>query len=228
MSTSSVCPLCGTRKAKRECPALQRTICPVCCGTKRLKEINCPDDCVYLTSSTAHPPAVVQRRQDRDLRFFLPLVSELSEPQLDLLLFFLDTVLDHAAAASPAVLDVDVADGASAVALTLETARKGVIYQHEPDSVPAQRLAGALRNGFAALGRQSPPPPRLEQDSIVALRVMERGARTAGSDLAGDPPPVYLELARRLRPGRVGTGGDHGSRSGLITPSSPGSSIIIP
>ena len=43
-----VCPLCGERKAKRACPALNRHICAVCCGTKRLVEINCPADCVYL------------------------------------------------------------------------------------------------------------------------------------------------------------------------------------
>ena len=72
------CPLCGVRKARRECPALGRMICAVCCGTKRLVEIPCPDSCPYLASAREHPAAVVQRRQERDLRFFLPLVPQLT------------------------------------------------------------------------------------------------------------------------------------------------------
>src|SRR5436190_794862 len=30
------CPLCGQRKARRDCPAVGQRICAVCCGTKRL------------------------------------------------------------------------------------------------------------------------------------------------------------------------------------------------
>ena len=42
------CPLCENRKAKRFCPAKAVEICPVCCGTKREVEIDCPSNCVYL------------------------------------------------------------------------------------------------------------------------------------------------------------------------------------
>lgn len=37
-------------KRKRNCPALNGLICSVCCGTKRLKEIDCTSDCLYLES----------------------------------------------------------------------------------------------------------------------------------------------------------------------------------
>jgi hypothetical protein len=56
-----VCPLCGLRRARRACPALGKQICAVCCGTKRLVEIQCPSDCVYLAVSREHPPAAVVR-----------------------------------------------------------------------------------------------------------------------------------------------------------------------
>ncbi|MCK7478268.1 MAG: hypothetical protein M0C28_13315 [Candidatus Moduliflexus flocculans] len=36
------CPLCRQRAARRRCPALDRDICAVCCGTKRLAEIRLP------------------------------------------------------------------------------------------------------------------------------------------------------------------------------------------
>jgi len=42
------CGYCGQKAAKRYCPALDKLLCPVCCGTNRLKNISCEDDCRYL------------------------------------------------------------------------------------------------------------------------------------------------------------------------------------
>ena len=77
-------------------PRSARQICTVCCATKRQVEIKCPADCVYLTSARAHPPAVVQRRQERDLGFLLPLVSDLTETQYRLVVLFQSVTVKHA------------------------------------------------------------------------------------------------------------------------------------
>ena len=42
------CGYCGEKVAKRYCPSLDKLLCPVCCGTNRLKNISCEDDCRYL------------------------------------------------------------------------------------------------------------------------------------------------------------------------------------
>jgi len=42
------CGYCEQKIAKRYCPSLDKLICPVCCGTNRLKNISCKDDCRYL------------------------------------------------------------------------------------------------------------------------------------------------------------------------------------
>ena len=42
------CLHCGKRKGKRSCPALGGGICSSCCGTYRLRGIDCPEDCPYL------------------------------------------------------------------------------------------------------------------------------------------------------------------------------------
>lgn len=42
------CAACHSKKGKRNCPALGAMICSFCCGAKREKEIDCPDDCFYL------------------------------------------------------------------------------------------------------------------------------------------------------------------------------------
>jgi hypothetical protein len=80
---TTVCPLCGIRRAKRSCPALGRWICPTCCATKRLREIACPDHCPHLIAARAHPPAVVQRQRERDLSFFVRLFDGLAPVQLE-------------------------------------------------------------------------------------------------------------------------------------------------
>ena len=42
------CASCGQRKADRLCPGLKASVCSLCCGTKREKEIFCVDACEYL------------------------------------------------------------------------------------------------------------------------------------------------------------------------------------
>jgi hypothetical protein len=193
------CPVCRERKPKRSCPALGQTICTVCCATKRLVEIRCPADCVYLTSARSHPAAVVQRRQERDLGFLMPLVSELTETQYRLVVLFQSITVKHAEGAIPAVEDGDIAEAAAAVASTLETARKGIIYEHQAGSIPAQRLSTELRRVVDDLIRQNASQvSRVERDSAAALRRVEEGARTAATALAGDEAPVYLKLLTRV------------------------------
>jgi hypothetical protein len=193
------CPKCRERKPKRSCPALADTICTVCCATKRLVEIHCPPDCTYLSSARSHPPAVVQRRQERDVAFVLPFVADLSEMQYQLLLVFQSATVTHAASAAPPLRDEDVAAAADAAAATLETAGKGIIYQHQAVSVPAERLRAELARIVADLAaRAGAHQARLERDAAVALRRLEQCARTAPQSLAGDEPPIFLNLLKRV------------------------------
>jgi hypothetical protein len=180
---------------------------------------------VYLAASRSHPPAVVQRRQERDVAFVLPLVSELTDTQYRLLLFFQSAIASHAASAVPSLRDDDVAEGAAAAAATLETARKGIIYEHQAISVPAQRLTSALAKVIADLTAQvGSQQARLERDAAVALRGIERGARTAAKGLAGDEPPVYLNLLARMlkAPSGESANGPDGP-----APPPPGGGLII-
>ena len=131
--------------------------------------------------------------------FLFPLVSDLSETQYRLVVVFQSITVKHAETAIPAVHDADVAEAAAVVASTLETAGKGIIYEHQAASVPAQRLSTELRRVVDDLIRQnSTQQSRVERDSAAALRRVERGARTAAAALAGDEQPVYLKLLGRV------------------------------
>ena len=125
-----VCPVCNHRKAKRTCPALGKQICTVCCGTKRLTEIACPDTCVYLTSARHHPPAVVQRQQELDRAMVLPLLQGLSERQARVFLMIAALMSRHQPEALQQLLDADIAQAAEALAATIETAGRGILYEH--------------------------------------------------------------------------------------------------
>src|SRR4026207_666456 len=148
------CPICHTRKPRRACPALQQTICPICCGTKRLTEIQCPDDCVYLTSAREHPAAVVKRQQEHDFAILLPTLQGLTERQHQLFFLFQSVIARHTPEGFSRLLDDDVAEAAGAGAATLGTGARGVIYEHAAPSRPGQRLASEMKAMLADMEKQ--------------------------------------------------------------------------
>ncbi len=193
-----LCSLCNSRPARRGCPALDTTICAVCCGTKRLVEIRCPDDCVYLASARRHPAAVVQRQHELDVALLLPAMSGLSDRQSRFFFLFQSLALRHPADALRPLLDADVADAAAAAASSLETAARGLIYDQQPASITAQELTAAFRRAFdeIAAGTGGPKTP-LERDAAKALRGVEEAARRVGG-IVGDTRTGFLTLARRV------------------------------
>jgi hypothetical protein len=160
-------------------------------------EIACPPDCPYLSSARAHPAAIVQRRRERDVRFLAPLIHDLGERQYRLLLAMQATILEHVASALPAPNDDDVRDAAGTLASTLETARKGIIYEHQTASLPAQRIAGELRAFLDEIEREG-PVKGLDRDAATVLRRIEQGARDAAGAFAEDGGRAYLALLGRM------------------------------
>jgi hypothetical protein len=192
------CPLCGSRKARRACPALNKDICSVCCGTKRLTEISCPSSCAYLTAAREHPAAVVRRQQERDVAALLPTVQTLTERQYQLFVFLFQMVIArHKPDGFARLIDEDVADAAGSVAKTLETAARGVIYEHTAQTVTGQRLANELKALLADMRQRGAKVS--DREAALVLRSIEKGAReirqaTGGGDTA------YLALMARMLP----------------------------
>ena len=209
------CPICHTRKPRRACPALHQTICPVCCGTKRLTEIQCPDDCVYLTSAREHPAAIVKRQQDHDVAILLPTLQGLSERQHQLFFLFQSLIARHTPEGFTRLLDDDVADAAAAVAATLETAARGVIYDHAAESRPAQRLASDMKAMLADIQKQGVKV--YDREVAIVLRAIEKGARETRKIEPGDAS--YLTLMARLL---------QRNRTGKESAAEPARSLIIP
>src|SRR5919108_5444483 len=186
-----VCPLCRQRKVKRACPAVGADICSVCCGTKRIVEIACPATCVYLEHAHRHPAAVVKRQQEADLIVLMTALGRVSEPQLHLFFLLQSTILRFKPDAFSEVSDADVADATAALAASLETAGRGVLYEHQTNTAAAGALRRELKTVLEDVGRGG--GSRFERDAAEVLRGIERGARheTLG---AGAGPRDYLSL----------------------------------
>jgi len=214
------CPLCSTRPAKRRCPALNQAICPVCCGTKRLVEIRCPDDCVYLASARRHPAASVQRQHELDVALLLPAMTGFTDRQSRFFFLFQSIALRHPTDVLRPVVDADIAEAAAAAAATLETASRGVIYEQAPATLNAQELSTAFGRAFEEIVQQvQGPRTPLERDAARALRGIEEAARRVGA-ITGEARTGFLGLMRRVV-------GAQNAQAGVAR-QEPGPSIILP
>jgi hypothetical protein len=188
------CPLCRARKPRRGCPAVGQEICAVCCGTKRLTEIACPADCVFLLSAQRHPAAAVKRQQERDLNWLMATLGPLSERQLELFFLLQTIIIRHKPAAMASLVDADVAEATGSLAATFETASRGVLYEHQATSPAAEALRRELKDVLTeVIGSDS----RLEREAIDVLRGIERAAKHDTPGL-GAGAVEYLTLAARV------------------------------
>jgi hypothetical protein len=124
------CPLCSARSAKRYCPAKGTQICPVCCGTKREIEIDCPGSCPYLKASYSYEDE--KRVPDAEM---LARVRRISPEFLERFSFAIDDLTQAVIAErleSPWLVDQDVMDVYGCLASTLKTLSKGIYYESLP------------------------------------------------------------------------------------------------
>ena len=114
------------------------------------------------------------------------------------------------------MLDDDVAEAAAAVAATLETAARGVIYEHTAASLPAQRLAVEMKAMLADMQKQGVRV--YEREAAIVLRAIEKGARETRN--AEPKNASYLTLMARLL--------QRNRTAGTQAPPSEQRSLIIP
>lgn len=144
------CLLCGQRKGKRFCPAKNALICASCCGTKRVVEIDCPSDCVYLREGLEHE---ARQKYDRQFQALDPgqqrLVVQVGEQFPDVLTS-LEAILAAAARSRRYLSDRDALEAVALLLQDYETENKGVLYERKAGSLDAQTLVDALREEIEA------------------------------------------------------------------------------
>jgi hypothetical protein len=137
---------------------------------------------------------VVKKQQERDVAMLLPTISHLTERQHQLFFLIHSVIARHTPETFTRLSDEDVAEAAAAVAATVETAGRGVLYEHRPASLPAQRLAREITSMIEEVrGRGT---KIYDGELALALRAIERGARETRK-LTGEDT-AYLALIARL------------------------------
>jgi len=135
----------------------------------------------------------------------MPMLQGLNEPQSRILLLMSSLIARHVPGDLQSLRDEDIAEAAGAVAATLETSRRGVIYEHRAGTLVAQHLSEALKGLLDELGHtpraldtsgNAPGPDgapaaldagqrvdrgRLERDAALVLRRIEQSARDTAS-----------------------------------------------
>ena len=138
------CRLCESRKAKRFCPAKAAQICPVCCGTKREVEIDCPSDCVYLHAGREYESSKLARTTlppQRTERLWEPSFLRANYP----LMIGLSQVISVVRRSSPELADHDVQATFDSLLQTFNTLDKGIYYDFAPESSIQRDLYLALK-----------------------------------------------------------------------------------
>ena len=123
----------------------------------------------------------------------LPSMSGLTERQHQLFFLFQSVIAKFRPDGLARLTDDDVAQAAASCAATIETAAKGVLYEHAPASLPAQKLAGEFRTLLAQVREHGATV--YDREAAIALRAIERGARELTRP-AEDT--AYLTLMERL------------------------------
>ena len=93
------------------------------------------------------------------------------------------------------VTDGDVASATGALAASLESSSKGVIFEEAATSVPAEELRRAMKPVLDEMTKGG--GSRAEREIAIVLRAMERGARHEGGHIQ-DGETAYLELVGRV------------------------------
>jgi hypothetical protein len=115
-----LCPKCGTRVAKRSCPALGSRLCNLCCGRLRQKDLHCPASCPHLARHSPYQEKrILERVPSRAPRLRPADDDILRDERLAGLVFQLEAPLAQLAERAPALTD-------GQVLLALEYAREKV------------------------------------------------------------------------------------------------------
>ena len=192
----------------------------MCCGTKRLVQIACPSDCAWLASAREHPPAVAVRQQQRDVGRFVQMMRDFSERQSQIFLLVSTFLVRYEAPELQPLIDADVAEAMTALAATFETAARGVIYEHRPASLPAERLVAGLKPLLAEAGKGG--GTSFERDAAGVLRRVEEAVREVRDNDRENRRAFLDMLGRIVRKGD----GDEASEAQKTRPAHP--PLIVP
>ena len=195
-----LCKICGKRRARRYCPAVQGDICPICCGTEREVSLSCPLECEYLREAHRHEkpvPVLEKEISNPDISVTEEFLGEHEE----LLLFCIYSLL-QAGLRTPGAIDADVMTALEALIQTRRTLDSGLVYETRPEN----SVAAAVQRAFTA-SFDDYQKLRVEREGFSAMHNSELLAilvflhRIGQQNRNGRPRGrMFLDLLRQMTP----------------------------
>ncbi len=200
MSEPILCKICGKRRARRSCPAVNGDICTICCGTEREVSLACPLECEYLAEAHRREkpiPVAEKELSNRDV----VVSEEFIRSQEEFLVFCIYSLVE-AALRTPGAIDADVMAALEALIQTQRTLQSGLVYETRAENA----IAAAVQRAFAAslaeyqkirMDREALSPVR-DSDILAILVFLHRiGQQNQNSKPRGR---MFLDLLRHSVP----------------------------
>jgi hypothetical protein len=166
MSEIILCKICGKRRARRACPAVQGDICTICCGTEREVSLSCPLECEYLQEAHRREKPVPVP-EDRIPNADITVTEEFIHSHGDLLIFCAYGLL-QAALRTPGAIDTDVLAALEALIQTYRTRESGLYYETRAEN----RIAASIQRSFTE-SLQEYEKIRAQRERLLPLRNSE-------------------------------------------------------
>jgi len=145
------------------------------------------------------------RQQQRDLGLLMQFMRDFNERQSQLFFLVTTFLVRYEPPELQAIIDDDVAEAVTALASTYEAASRGVIYEPRPASLPADRLANALKPLVAEAGQGG--GTSFERDAATVLRRVGEALHSL-REQEPDQHRAFLDLLGRVIRKTEGAGSD--------------------
>ena len=195
-----LCKICGKRRARRYCPAVEGDICPLCCGSEREVSLSCPLECPWLQEAHRREKPV-QLRESELAYSDITVTEEFLRNHEEFLLFCIYSLV-QAALRTPGAVDGDVLAALAALVQTHRTLESGLVYETRAENT----VAASVQRGFSA-SLDDYRKMRTEREGLSSLRNAEILAilvflyRLGQQNQNGRPRGrMYLDLLRHMTP----------------------------
>lgn len=177
------CDLCGSRQAKRDCPARSGKICPQCCGEKRVLEIDCPEECAYLIAGRKSEAADYARHVRRIDPAHLEKSMETFREYYGNVIGYLEFAIAEERRSSRDLRDQDVLKAIDLLLEAYRTEESGILYEKASEDLRIESLRRQLRAVMESLrnpqglerGIVSPDSTRVPLGAAIACLEYVRG-----------------------------------------------------
>lgn len=163
----ATCSRCRRRAAKRFCPALDAKICSVCCARDRMLELECPEECQYLTSGRLQSMEREQQLVTRELAALGKGPPVLGEKASECLAAARWVVVDLQRKVFSDLQDAEILAALENAIRNLETESAGIIYEHPEYSMRIQEVSRRVRKTLEDLFSDEPAEFRPRTSDIL-------------------------------------------------------------